>query len=110
MSDGGARQPRYGIRFKRTGQASGRTWRMARHAITAKGKTYDSLLCTGGLRGFIPGGENSSRTLAGYLQLVVRSHEVLTGGPAFSRPASPHNFLFGMVQFPPSGGTRWVII
>jgi hypothetical protein len=36
---------------------------------------------------FYLGGVNSSRTPV--LQLVVRSYRVLTGGPAYSRPASP---------------------
>ncbi|KAJ7683327.1 hypothetical protein B0H17DRAFT_1137817 [Mycena rosella] len=32
------------------------------------------------------------------------------GGPGMQSHHTHHNFLFGMVHLPPSGGTRWVII
>jgi hypothetical protein len=72
-------------------------WLVVSHAL-CKGKTYDGFLLTGGFRGILPG-RRDPPPIHLRLWLVVRSHEVITRGPA-EWPAS-HSLASILYDRPP---------
>ncbi|KAJ7690970.1 hypothetical protein B0H17DRAFT_1133995 [Mycena rosella] len=90
MSDGGARQPRItsdgGSKQPRITSDGG----SKQPRITSDGGSKQPRITS-------DGGSKQPRIM-------------YDGGPGMQSHHTHHNFLFGMVHLPPSGGTRWVII
>ncbi|KAJ7662321.1 hypothetical protein B0H17DRAFT_1144406 [Mycena rosella] len=101
-SDGGAKQPRYGIRFKRRGQASG--------AHVARYVHLGSCLMAGPSSPVRDQIQAHGAGIGGARGALCASGIMYDGGPGMQSHHTHRNFLFGMVHLPPSGGTRWVTI
>ncbi|KAJ7692855.1 hypothetical protein B0H17DRAFT_1132833 [Mycena rosella] len=102
MSDGGAKQPRYGIRFQYTGRVS------AAH-VARRVHPGSCLMAGPGSPG--TGSDSNARAgIGGAHGALCASRIMYDGGPGMQSHHTHRNFLFGMVHLPLSGGTCWVII